>query len=96
MPGQSPLRWRDQARFLFVLAAGEIRLVEALPDLFDAVARDADASVLDGDEDLVVLLCGLDCDCGVRVAEFDCIVDQVVEHLLDLTHIGGDKKLLAG
>ena len=80
----------------FVLAAGEIRLVEALPDLFDAVTRDADASVLDGDEDLVVLLCGLDCDCGVRVAEFDCIVDQVLEYLLDLTHIGGDKKLLAG
>lgn len=24
------------------------------------------------------------------------LVDQVVEYLLDLTHIGGDKKLLAG
>ena len=80
----------------FVLAAGEIRLVEALPDFRDACLWNAAAGVLDGDEDLVVLLCGLDCDCGVRVAEFDCIVDQVVEYLLDLTHIGGDKKLLAG
>ena len=74
----------------FVLAAGEIRLVEALPDFRDACLWNAAAGVLDGDEDFAVLLRCLNCDGGIVVAEFDCIINEIVQHLLDFSHIGAD------
>ena len=76
----------------FVLAAGEIRLVEALPDLFDAVFWNADSGVFDGNKDFLIFFGRLDRDCGVCVAEFERIVDQVIKYLLDLAEISGDKQ----
>ena len=35
---------------------------------------------------------GIDRDCGVCVAEFERIVDQVIKYLLDLAEISGDKQ----
>ena len=73
-----------------VLAAGEVGLVEALPDFRDACLWNAAAGVLDGDEDFTVLLRCLNCDGGIVVAEFDCIINEIVQHLLDFSHIGAD------
>lgn len=65
-----------------VLAPGEVGLVKTLPDFLQTVLRDADAGILNGDENLFVAAAGLDVDGGVVVAELDRVVDQVVEHLL--------------
>ena len=71
----------------FVPASGDVRLVETLPYLFQAVLRDACAGVPDGDEDFLIFDGRLDGDDGIRLAEFDGVVDEVVEHLLDLAHV---------
>ena len=72
----------------FVFAAGEIGLVEALPYLVLVFLGNADAAVLDTDEDFAFLFSGLDLGLRVVVAEFDGIVDEVVEDLRDLVHVG--------
>ena len=62
-------------------------VLKTFPDLFDAVFWDSDPCVLDGDIYLFKPECCLDENGGIRVAEFDGIVDQVVEHLLDFAKI---------
>ena len=85
-----------QACALLVLAPGVVGLVEPVPDQLQIVLGDADAGILDGDEELVLLHGGLHPDHGIVVAELDRIVQQVVEHLLDFFHIGVDVHGLAG
>ena len=75
-----------------VLSAGSINLVETIPDLFDAVFWNADSGVFDGNKDFLIFFGRLDRDCGVCVAEFERIVDQVIKYLLDLAEISGDKQ----
>lgn len=70
-----------------VSAPGSVRFVEAFPYFFQAVLRDACAGVPDGDEDFLVFDGRLDGDGGIRLAEFDGVVDEIVEHLLDLAHV---------
>ena len=72
----------------FVFASGEVGLVEALPDLVLVFFGNADSAVFDADEDFAFLFSGLYLDLRVVVAEFDGVVDQVVEDLLDLVHVG--------
>ena len=63
-----------------------------IPDLFDAVFWNADSGVFDGNKDFLIFFGRLDRDCGVCVAEFERIVDQVIKYLLDLAEIRGDKQ----
>lgn len=79
-----------------VFSAGAICLVEAFPDFFQAVLRDADTGIFDGNENFFAPLGGLDGDGRIRVAELDRVVNEVVEHLLDFAHVGGDIQLLPG
>ena len=50
----------------------------------------ADAGVFDGNEDFFIPDGGLDVNDRILVAEFDRVVDQVVENLLDFSEIGVD------
>lgn len=79
-----------------VLPAGGVGLIKAFPDFFQAVLGDPDSGILHRDEYFPAAFGGLDGDGGVRVAEFDRIVNEVIEHLLDLAHVGGDVQLLIG
>lgn len=42
-----------------ILSAGDVCFVKSIPDMWEAVLRDADAVVTDGDEDLIFLYSGL-------------------------------------
>ena len=83
---------KSKSGTLLVFSAGEVCLVETIPDLFDAVFWNADSGVFDGNKDFLIFFGRLDRDCGVCVAEFERIVDQVIKYLLDLAEISGDKQ----
>ena len=76
-----------QAGPFLVLPAGQVRFVEALPDLVQLLAGDPDPVVLHRDEDLVVFLGCLDCDRRAVLAEFDGVVQEIIEDLLDLAFV---------
>ena len=78
---------KSKSGALLVFSAGEVCLVETIPDLFDAVFWNADSGVFDGNKDFLIFFGRLDRDCGVCVAEFERIVDQVIKDLLDLAHV---------
>ena len=86
---------KSKSGALLVFSAGEVCLVETIPDLFDAVFWNADSGVFDGNKDFLIFFGRLDRDCGVCVAEFERIVDQVIMYLLDLAEISGDKQWFA-
>ena len=81
---------KSKSGALLVFSAGEVCLVETIPDLFDAVFWNADSGVFDGNKDFLIFFGRLDRDCGVCVAEFERIVDQVIKDLLDLSHVSID------
>ena len=70
---------KSKSGTLLVFSAGEVCLVETIPDLFDAVFWNADSGVFDGNKDFLIFFGRLDRDCGVCVAEFERIVDQVIK-----------------
>ena len=72
---------------LLILTSGEIRLIEPVPDLLDTLFRNTDSRIFHGNKDFLVLQRSLDIDHRVLTAEFDGVVDQVVEYLLDLTEV---------
>ena len=76
---------------LLVLAAGRVRLEEAVPDLFLILLRDADAGILDRDKDLIMLFVDVDSDCGIVMRKLDRVVHQVVDHLLNLGAVSIDE-----
>ena len=78
---------KSKSGALLVFSAGEVCLVETIPDLFDAVFWNADSGVFDGNKDFLIFFGRLDRDCGVCVAEFERIVDQVIKYLLDLRRL---------
>ena len=80
---------------LFVLATGEVAFVETFPDAFDTFFGDSDTGVLDRNKHLIIFLGGLNGNGGIVVAELDSVVNQVIEHLLDFTHIGSHIQFLA-
>ena len=79
-----------KARALFIPAPGGIGLIEAVPDLLQALLGDAAARVLDGDEDLLLPGSGADIDGGIRIGKLDGVVDEVIKDLLDLPVIRKD------
>ena len=52
-----------QACSFFVFAAGQVRLVEAVPDQLHLFLGNTDAGIFYRDEDLVLFLRGLNLDC---------------------------------
>ena len=74
-----------------VLAPGEIGFVKALPDFCDAVPGNAGPFILDGNKDLFMPESGLNGNFRFVGAEFDSVVQQIVEDLLDFTHICQDE-----
>ena len=57
------------------------------PRSCEAAAGDTDTGIFDRDKDLSVPECGFDGDGGIAVAEFDCVVDEVVEYLVDFGRV---------
>ena len=76
----------------FVFAAGEIGLVKAVPDQRLFRLGNSDAIVPDRHKDCLSFFRRLDHDVGVRAAEFQSVVDQVIEDLLDFFQIRVDKQ----
>ena len=72
---------------LLIFSSGEIRLIEAVPYLLDTFLRNTDSRILHGNKDFLVFQRSLDIDHRILTAEFNGIVDQIVEYLLDLTEI---------
>ena len=91
-----PDNGKAQTGALFVFAAGEVRFVKTVPDQFQAVSGDADAVVFDGDEYLIALFGRLDFNDRIIMAEFDGIIQEVIEYLLDSVVIGMDGKAFSG
>ena len=85
-----------QACPFFVLAAGEVGLVEAVPDQFLVFFANSDSAVANGDKYCISFFCCINGDLGVLMAEFQGVVDQVVEDLLDLFQVRIDKEDLSG
>ena len=79
-----------KADALFVSAAGDIGLVKALPDFWQILFGNALTEVFDGDEDELFPLVGADQNLLSGWTEFDRVVDEVVEHLLNAAHVGAD------
>lgn len=80
----------------FVFSSGEISLIEAVPYQFETILWNTNSIVFYRYQKLVGLLNRLYLDRGVLVAELNCIIDQIVENLLNLDHISIDVHLLPG
>ena len=87
---------KAKAGTFFIFTSGKIRFVETAPDLFDTFFRNSDTGIFDGNENTLKFQVGLDVDHRIRMAELDGIVDQVVEHLLDLAQIRIDHLCVVG
>ncbi len=71
----------------FILAAGKVGFVKAVPDELLVIFWDSNTIVADADKDGLALFCGLNGDLGIFPAEFYSVVDEVVEYLLDLFQV---------
>ena len=80
----------------FVLAAGQVALIKALPDLVLVFFGNADPAVLDADKDFAALFRRLNLNLRVTAAEFDRVVDEIVEDLLYFVHVGVNIENFAG
>ena len=72
----------------FIFSSGQICLIETFPYFFQTVFGDSDTGITDRDKHFLIFGRGLNGDLGIRMTVLDRIVDQVIEHLLDLSHIG--------
>ena len=71
----------------FIFATGRICLVKTFPYLIQRITRNTDSVILDRYEDFLAAFGGFNCNNRVRIAEFNRIVDQIVEHLLDFVFV---------
>ena len=71
----------------FILTPGQVCLIKAFPDPLLALGRNADTRILYRHVHLVAPLGDGDVDHPALPAELDGIVNQVVEHLLDLAKV---------
>ena len=78
---------QPQPGSLLIFSPRQIRFIKTLPDLINTVLRDADAGILDGDKDFFIPHRGLYIDDRIIEAEFNGVIDQVIENLLDLPQI---------
>lgn len=79
---------QPQTGTLLVLAAGDVGLVKSVPDLWYLIRRNADAVISDGDKDVLHLPGGGYGDGGVGITEFNGIIQQIVNDLLDFFFVG--------
>ena len=82
---------KSKSGALLVFSAGEVCLVETIPDLL-MLSFGMPIPVSLTETKTFSFFGRLDRDCGVCVAEFERIVDQVIKYLLDLAEISGDKQ----
>lgn len=71
----------------FIAPPGSVGFVKTIPDFRKILTGNAFSEILDGDEDKLFTDRDTDLDDTVIVAEFDGIVEQVIEDLLDLDEI---------
>ena len=81
---------------LAISASGGVALIEAVPDFGQVVAGYAAALVLDGDFAFSVPDRGFQLNFRAFFAEFDRIVEQVIDDLLDFFVIGVHAELGSG
>ena len=79
-----------------VFSTGGVDFVEAFPDFIQAFFRDAGTVVFDRDENFSAFYGGLYLDGRIIMAEFDGIVQKIIENLLDLFHICPDIEFMSG
>ena len=65
-------------------------LIKTLPYLFDIILWDTNTGILHRHKYLLIAYRGLDIDDRILPAEFDGIVNQIVENLLNLAEISVD------
>ena len=63
---------KSKSGALLVFSAGEVCLVETIPDLFDAVFWNADSGVFDGNKDFLIFFGRLDRRSGYKVPAGSC------------------------
>ena len=76
-----------QACAFFVLSAGVVGFIEALPDFIQGISWNPYSVIFYRNVDPVAAIGCLYNDGGLRLAEFNGVVDQIIENLLDLTFI---------
>ena len=79
-----------------VLATGGINFIEPIPDFPQTGFGNTAALVLHGNENRIVFQGGFHFNHRLLRAEFNGIVNEVIEYLLNLSHIGPHKQGLAG
>ena len=72
----------------FVSASGSIGFVETFPNLGKIFCCDSFSVVFDRNEDTISFFCYGNEDFRFGGTEFDCIVQQVIEYLLNFAHVG--------
>lgn len=77
-----------------ILAARVVCFVETIPDLCLVFRRNTDAVIFDRNKYLIIFIGDIYFDICIGRTEFDCIVDQVVNNLLDTHFICTDHVIL--
>ena len=66
-----------------ILSAAWIRFIETVKYFLDRFRWNSDTFILDTDKDLIGFFCDLNCNLSAFWGEFDRIVNQIVDNLLD-------------
>ena len=80
---------QTEAVALSLAAAGGVGFIKPIPYFVQRIGRDAHAVIFHGDKDLSVTDIAFNFYGAVVPAELDRIINKVVQHLLDLSEIGG-------
>ena len=87
---------QSQAGALPVFAPGRVNLIKPVPDFGNGVPRNSDAVIPHGYGNFAVAFCGFHLYGRIIAAEFDGVVNKVVQHLLDFSIVSGDLQGLSG
>lgn len=85
---------KAKTRSFFVFSSGRIPLIKAFPDFVNAFWGNSFPGILYRNQHLLMMLGGSQIDDRPRKAEFDGIVHQIVQHLLNPALICIYRKLL--
>lgn len=81
---------KAKTRSLFIFSTGQIRLVKSFPYLIQAFSWNSDAIILYRDENFFASFGRFNGNRRIQFTEFDCIVQQIIENLLDFSSISID------
>ena len=87
---------KSETGAFFIFSTGKVRLIEAIPYFSNAVPWDSDTGILDRDKHFIIFNSSLNGDRGIMMTEFDRIVNEIVQYLLDAGHIRHNKQGIAG